>query len=86
MTIKTDKIAELKLQYPTLKTGSDEAGYTDLTFAEYEATIEAWVENAMAKEAKIAAQLVEAEAIAAAKLDAVDKLTALGIDPKALGL
>jgi type II secretory pathway predicted ATPase ExeA len=35
-----------------------------------------------AKEAKQA----EAEAVAQAKADAVDKLTALGIDPKALGL
>jgi hypothetical protein len=32
------------------------------------------------------AEQAEAEAVAQAKLDAVDKLTALGIDPKALGL
>ncbi len=86
MTLKSDKIAALKSEYPTLKSGSNEAGYTDLTADEYEAKIEEWAENALAKEAKIAAQLVEAESVAQAKTDAVAKLTALGIDPKALGL
>jgi hypothetical protein len=36
--------------------------------------------------AKKEAEAIEAEAIANAKIEAVDKLTALGIDPKALGL
>jgi len=36
--------------------------------------------------AKKQAEALEAEAIAAAKVEAADKLTALGIDPKALGL
>ena len=36
--------------------------------------------------AAIAAAEAEAEAVATAKADAIDKLTALGIDPKALGL
>jgi hypothetical protein len=86
MTLKSDKIAALKLEYPTLKSGSDEAGYTDLTAAEYEARIEEWADAILAKEAKAEADLAEAKLAAQAKADAVDKLTALGIDPKALGL
>lgn len=82
MTTKADKIAALKLEHPTLKSGGDDAGYVDLTPEEYEATIESWADSMLAKEAKLA----EAEAQAQAKLDAIDKLTALGIDPKVLGL
>lgn len=82
MKTKIEIIAELKTQYPTLKSGSDETGYTDLSPTDYEATIELWADNQLAEEAKAA----EAEAIATAKTDAIDKLTALGIDPKALGL
>lgn len=65
-----------------LRVGDEENGYTDLTDAQYETQITEWAENRLAKEAKIA----ESEALATAKTDAIDKLTALGIDPKALGL
>jgi hypothetical protein len=82
MTTKAEMIAILKQENPTLQIGDDERGYTNLTDADYEAQIEQWAENRLAKEARIA----EAEAIAEAKLDAIEKLTALGIDPKALGL
>ncbi len=82
MTTKAQAIAALKLEYPTLKSGSDETGYTDLSPTDYQATIELWADNQLAEEAKAA----EAEAIATAKTDAIAKLTALGIDPKALGL
>ena len=82
MTTKAQAIATLKLEYPTLKSGSDETGYTDLSPTDYETTIESWADNQLAEEAKAA----EAEAIATAKTDAIAKLTALGIDPKALGL
>lgn len=82
MTTKSDKIAALKTEYPTLKNGSDETGYVNLTAQEYEATIEQWADSILAAEAEAA----EAEIAAKAKLDAIDKLTALGIDPKALGL
>ena len=82
MTTKSEKIATLKIQYPSLKTGSDEQGYEDLSKADYEATIEKWADA----ELEAIAIQAEAEAVAQAKLDAVDKLTALGIDPKALGL
>ena len=82
MTTKAEMIAILKQENPTLQVGDDERGYTNLTGADYEAQIEQWAENRLAKEARIA----EAEAIAEAKLNAIEKLTALGIDPKALGL
>ena len=82
MTTKTEIIAALKTENPTLRAGSDEDGYVDLTPAEYEATIEDWAISRLKK----AEQLAEAEALVTAKTDAIAKLTALGIDPKALGL
>ena len=82
MTTKSELIAKIKAENPTLRTGSDEDGYTDLTPAEYEATVEQWATSRLEQ----AAQLAEAESVAQAKADAVDKLIALGIDPKALGL
>lgn len=82
MTTKSELIAAIKAENPTLRAGSDEDGYVDLTPAEYEATIEDWATSRLKK----ADQLEQAKALAQSKLDAVDKLTALGIDPKALGL
>jgi hypothetical protein len=82
MTTKEELIAQFKAENPTLKTGSEEDGYTNLSAEEYEATIDGWADARLEKAAKLA----EAEAVAQAKLDAIDKLTALGIDPKALGL
>jgi hypothetical protein len=89
MTTKAEAIAALKLEYPTLKSGSDGIGYTDLSFNDYEATIEAWADNQLAEEAK--ATEAEAAAIKAAndKAAAQAKLEALGLtadDLKALGL
>ena len=86
MTTLNEMIEIIKAETPTLQIGDDEQGYTQLSASEYEAQIAQWAENRLAKEAKIAAELAEAEAVAAAKLDAIEKLTALGIDPKALGL
>ena len=82
MTTKQDKIAAFKAQYPTLRVGSEEAGYTELNAKEYETKIAEWADNELAAEAELA----KAEALATAKSEAIDKLTALGIDPKALGL
>jgi hypothetical protein len=82
MTTKEEMIEIIKEENPTLKVGTEESGYTEVTGQDYEAQIAEWADNRLAKEAKKA----EAEAIEVAKLDAVDKLTALGIDPKALGL
>ena len=82
MKTKTEIIAELKLENPTLKIGSDETGYVDLAVAEYEATIAKWADNMLAN--------LEEEAKAkAAKAAAEAKLAALGLtadDLKALGL
>jgi hypothetical protein len=79
---KTKMIEQLKTQYPTLRSGSEETGYVDLTAEEYEATIAQWADNLLAAEA--------AETAAkAAKAAAEAKLTALGLtadDLKALGL
>ena len=82
MTTKSELIAAIKAENPTLRTGSDQDGYTDLTPAEYEATVEEWANSQLEQ----AAELAKAEALAAAKTEAIDKLTALGIDPKARGL
>jgi hypothetical protein len=79
---KAAKIAELKLQHPTISVGSAEVGYTQLSAEDYEATISHWADNLLAIEA------VEAEA-KATKEAAEAKLAALGLTPddlKALGL
>jgi hypothetical protein len=82
MTTKQEMILRIKAENPTLRTGSDEDGYVELIGADYDAQVEIWADLRLAKEAKIA----EAEALATAKTEAIAKLTALGIDPKALGL
>lgn len=85
MKTKQEIIAELKVIYPTLRTGSEEEGYINLTQAEYNAVISEWADNKLADEAKAQA---EKEA-AAKKLAAEQKLATLGLtadDLKALGL
>ena len=82
MTTKTEIIETLKLEFPTLRIGDEERGYTELGVDEYEATIAQWADNCLAKEAALAAE----ELAKQAKIEAGTKLTALGIDPKALGL
>ena len=52
MTTKSQALAALKSKYPTLRIGDDEQGYTDLSPADYEATIEVWADNQLADEAK----------------------------------
>ena len=83
MTTLTEMIEIIRAENPDgLRIGDEENGYTDLSAKDYETQIAQWAQNRLDKEAERA----EAEAVAAAKLDAMDKLTALGIDPKALGL
>ncbi len=83
MTTLKEMIEVIRAENPNgLQIGDEENGYTQLSAADYEAQIAIWAQGRLDKEAK----LVEAELVAQAKLDAVDKLTALGIDPKALGL
>jgi hypothetical protein len=82
MTTLEEMIEVIKKETPTLRVGDDEAGYTELTAAEYEAKVAEWAANRLARQAKA----LETEAVETAKVDAAAKLTALGIDPKALGL
>jgi hypothetical protein len=85
MTTKQQMIEILKNQFSTLKVGSDDLGYTELSADEYDATIIEWADAKLAREAKAA----EAETNAAAKAAAQAKLAALGLtveDLQALGL
>jgi hypothetical protein len=82
MTTLNEMIEIIKAENPTLRVGDDESGYTQLSAAEYEATIAEWAANRVAKQARLA----EAAKVETAKIEAAEKLMALGIDPKALGL
>ncbi|NBW15625.1 MAG: hypothetical protein EBR82_47330 [Caulobacteraceae bacterium] len=62
---KQDKIAALKAQYPTLRVGSDEAGYTELNAEDYEATIAEWADNQLATEAALAKAEADKKALLA---------------------
>lgn len=70
------KVAELKAQYPTLKTGDDINGYIELTANEYEAKISEWAKSELDLQAKIAKD--EAEALKA-EADKAALLSKLGI-------
>ena len=82
MTTKEEMIKIIKAENPTLRIGNEEAGYVEVTGDEYDAQIAQWAQGRLDKQIRLA----EMEATKQAKLDAIDKLTALGIDPKALGL
>ena len=49
---KNEIIAELKAQYPTLRIGDEDQGYTDLDATDYEAIIAQWADNRLAEEAE----------------------------------
>jgi hypothetical protein len=72
MTTKSEMIAILKAEYPTLQMGDDEQGYTNLSAANYEAQIAQWADARLDKEAK-------AEATAQAATDKAALLARLGI-------
>lgn len=61
MTLEQIK-ADLIKKYPTLKTGSDEIGYEDLTGADYDAVIDEWAEAAYARELNAQADAEKAAA------------------------
>ena len=67
MTTKTELISEFELDYPTLRTGSDEDGYTDLSSAEYNATLGKWADSAISEAAALAAEQAATDAAATAK-------------------
>jgi hypothetical protein len=70
MTTKQQMIEILENQFPTLKVGSDDSGYTELSADEYDATISEWADAKLAKEAKEA----EAQAKAQAKAVLLERL------------
>lgn len=82
MTTKAQKIEALKVEYPTLRVGSDETGYTDLDQKEYEDTIAQWAENAIEKESKL--ELTIAEKLASVGLSVDDLKIALGLETEHL--
>jgi hypothetical protein len=57
---KNQLITQLKKDFPTLREGSEEQGYIELSAEEYDARIEKWADNVLAKQAAEAAQ-VEAQ-------------------------
>ena len=69
MKTKLEIIAELKAEYPTLRSGNDEQGYENLSPTDYDATIEGWASN----------QFAEQNAIAQAQADKAALLAKLGI-------
>lgn len=76
MKTKAEIISALKLEYPTIRRGSDETGYTEFTPEEYEATIEQWADLEIAK-AQAEADEIAAKAEAEAKRQVL--LNRLGI-------
>ena len=65
MTTKAQIVTKLKTEYPTLKIGDDERGYTDLSEAEYEATISQWADNELASETEATAKAADKAALLA---------------------
>jgi hypothetical protein len=64
--MRKDEIrTELLNEHTTLRRGSDETGYEDITGDEYQAIIESWAEAAYAKELEAQAAEAQAEAKAA---------------------
>jgi hypothetical protein len=70
MTTKKQMIEIIKAENPTLQIGDDDAGYTQLSADEYEATIAQWSDARLAKEQAKS----EAEALRQTKISAYEKL------------
>jgi hypothetical protein len=70
MTTKQEMIEIIKAEFPTLKVGDDDKGYTELSAEEYEATIAEWADARLAKlQAK-----ADAEVLRQSKISAYEKL------------
>jgi hypothetical protein len=54
MTTKTEMVAIIKAEKPSLRVGDEDQGYTDLTPAEYEAQVSEWADSRLLKEAQAA--------------------------------
>jgi hypothetical protein len=70
MKTKQEIIADLKSEFPTLRVGNDDDGYTDLSAEEYEATIAQWADGKLER----IARETEAEAKAAQKAALLERL------------
>jgi hypothetical protein len=70
MTTLNEMIQTLKTEYPTLRVGDEEQGYTQLNSTAYDAKIAEWAQARLEKQAKIA----EAETKAQAKAALLSKL------------
>jgi hypothetical protein len=70
MTTKQEMIDLLKAEFPTLKVGGDDVGYTELSSDEYEAQIAEWADARLAKEQAN----LEAETARQTKISAYEKL------------
>jgi hypothetical protein len=68
MKTKAEIIAELKIENPTLRDGSEELGYRELTPEQYEDTIERWAGWILSQaelEAAVAKAAVDKQALLA---------------------
>lgn len=65
MTTKTEVIAKLKAEYPTLKVGSEEQGYAELSAKDYADQIEQWAEAILIQQAQESEEKAAADAKAA---------------------
>ena len=65
MKTKLEIIAELKLEHPTIREGSDEIGYTELSEADYESKIVDWAEHLYSETEKAKNAITDAENTAA---------------------
>jgi hypothetical protein len=68
MKTKAEIIAELKIENPTLRDGSEELGYRELTPEQYENTIERWAGWILSQaelEAAVAKAAIDKEALLA---------------------
>lgn len=82
MTTLNEMIQIIKAENPVLKTGNEEQGYEEIKGALYDEIIKQWAQGRIDKQAKLA----KAAADEQAKLEAINKLVELGIDPKVFGL
>ncbi len=65
MKTKLEIAAELKLEHPTIKVGSEQVGYTELSEADYESKIVDWAEHLYSETEKAENAITDAENTAA---------------------
>ena len=70
MKTKNEIITQLKIENPTIRVGSDQVGYTELTLEEYDATILEWADFELEK----ANKETERANIKATKIAAYEKM------------